>query len=420
MGESVFSGSNAIVTTIEDHVSYIGSTANPHMILLKATDRTKKTYTIHPDTKIIYQSAFQSCESLTEITVPEGVVTLGNSAFRDCKMLGDVTLPKSLKTVGTYAFRNCNHLFSATIPENVVYIGSGVFSGCSLSKVTLPFIGEYASGEGNVLFGHIFGINDLKQHPTKIPVSLTHVVVTNCTTLGSCAFADCYTITSISLPKTLKIIANGAFYFTKNLKKLYIEDLAAWCTVDIPDTSAAPMKFGGSLYLNGKKLENAVIPEGVREIETYTFYGCQSMTTLSIPGTVEKICDSAFEGCTALASVTVGEGVETVGCAVFKNCEALTNVTLPDSVTLIDSNAFRGCLALEEIRLPKSLTFLADHVFKNCESLKKVTFATKSGWHLCESRLLLNPEKVSVWRASKNAKLLTGDNVTLYLVRNAK
>ncbi|MBR7112082.1 MAG: leucine-rich repeat domain-containing protein [Clostridia bacterium] len=420
VGDNVFSSTNALVTTIEGEISYIGSPTNPHMILLRVTDKTKASYSIHADTKIIYQYAFQSCEDLTEIVVPEGVRVLGNGAFSGCKMLGDVTLPSTLQTVGTSAFRNCKRLFSATIPENVTYIGSGVFYGCSLSKVTLPFIGEYASGAGNPLFGHIFGISDIGQHPTKIPTSLTQVVVTNCTTLGPSAFSDCHTITSITLPSTLKVIHVGAFYFTKNLKKLYINDIGAWCGVELADVTSTPLGYGGTLYLNGKKAESVVIPEGVSEIKTYTFYNHQSITSLEIPGTVKKVGDCAFEGCTALTSVTIGEGADIIGCAVFKNCAALTDVTLPDSVTHIDSNAFRGCSALEKIDLPKSLVFLADHVFKNCESLKKVNFSTKSGWHLCETRLLLNPEKINVWNDAKNAERLTGDNVTLYLARDAK
>ena len=420
VGIGVFSGTNALATTTEGDLSYIGSASNPHMILLKATDRTKTAYEIHPNTKIIYQGAFQSCTKLTRITVPEGVQTLGNSAFSGCEALAFVTLPLSLQTVGVSAFRNCKLLFDIVVPENVTYIGSGAFSGCSLSKITLPFIGERSSGLGNVLFGHIFGITEADQHVNKIPKGLTTVIVTNCTSLGSSAFFECKTITNITLPATLKVINSGAFYLTKNLKKVYINDLAAWCAVEIPSTTETPMYYGASLYLNGKKLEEAVIPEGVTEIKQYAFYHCQSITTLSIPGSVKKICDSAFEGCSALTDITIGEGVKTIGCAVFKDCEALLSVTLADSIELIDSNAFRGCALLEEIRLPKSLTFLADHVFKNCDSLQKVTFAAKSGWHLCETRLLLNPEKISVWQSKKNAERLTGDDVSLYVVRAQK
>ena len=417
VGIGVFSGTSALATTNEGSLSYIGSASNPHMILLKATDRTKTSFDIHPDTKIIYQGAFQSCTKLTRIAVPEGVLTLGNSAFSGCEVLTYVTLPSTLETVGISAFRNCKQLFDIVVPENVTYIGSGAFSGCSLSKITLPFVGEYASGSGNVLFGHIFGITDSAQHISKIPKSLTTVIITNCTSLGVGAFIECTTITSLTLPATLKIIGSGAFYLTKNLKKLYINDLAAWCAVEIPSVTETPMYYGASLYLNGKKLEETIIPEGVPEIKQYTFYNCQSITTLKIPGTVQKICDSAFEGCSLLNAVSIGEGTETIGCAVFKDCKALVSVTLPDTVSLIDSNAFRSCVLLEEIRLPKSLTFLADHVFKNCDSLQKVTFAAKSGWYLCETRLLLNPEKISVWQSKKNAERLTGDDVTLYVVR---
>lgn len=58
--------------------------------------------------KQIDEKAFEGCEYVTEISIPEGVTSIGSHAFRDCTALTDVHIPKSLVTCSTDAFEGCN------------------------------------------------------------------------------------------------------------------------------------------------------------------------------------------------------------------------------------------------------------------------------------------------------------------------
>jgi hypothetical protein len=70
-----------------------------------------------------------------EITIPDGVKTIGNEAFSECDLLDSVVIPLGLTSIGDFAFSECNSLTSIIIPKSVKKMGEGVFSGCDKLKI---------------------------------------------------------------------------------------------------------------------------------------------------------------------------------------------------------------------------------------------------------------------------------------------
>ena len=79
----------------------------------------------------IGESAFSWCGSLASVTLPDGVTSIGNSAFRSCFSLTDITLPDSVTSIGNFAFDSCGSLTSAVIPDGVTSIGKDAFDDCA-------------------------------------------------------------------------------------------------------------------------------------------------------------------------------------------------------------------------------------------------------------------------------------------------
>lgn len=75
--------------------------------------------------------AFSNCSSLTSITIPGSVTSIGSSAFSGCSSLASITIPDSITSIDDGAFVDCSSLTSITIPDSVTSIGDCAFVNCS-------------------------------------------------------------------------------------------------------------------------------------------------------------------------------------------------------------------------------------------------------------------------------------------------
>lgn len=121
--------------------------------------------------------------------------------------------------------------------------------------------------------------------------------------------------------------------------------------------------------------KDVVIPEGVREIGDYAFYGAFAMETVSFPGTLKAIGMNAFYDCALLKEAILPESLEYLAPAVFSRCSGLKRVWLPDSLTSLPRVTFFQCEKLTQIHLPKKLIRIGRACFEQCRSLNVIAFA---------------------------------------------
>ncbi|MDO4381001.1 MAG: leucine-rich repeat domain-containing protein [Clostridia bacterium] len=151
------------------------------------------------------EGVFRNIESITEIIIPYGVISIGNFCFLGCSSLQKIKLPETLKVIGDSAFCG-TQIRTLEIPEFVYYIGSSAFGGLPIEDVVLPK-SLYAISVGTFSY-----CTKLKK--ITIPQGVARI--------GSDAFSSCFALSSVSLPTGLKEIEEEAFSRCINLKAIDI------------------------------------------------------------------------------------------------------------------------------------------------------------------------------------------------------
>lgn len=195
--------------------------------------------------------------------------------------------------------------------------------------------------------------------------------------IGSGAFEDCSSLTSVRIPSGVTNIEFSAFRGCKKLK-----------SVTIPPSVTS---IGGGAFENCISLESLTIPSSVKNLGYLMLEGCSGLRTLTIsslkgeprsrhgalrsvtiPDGVTSIESEAFRDFGGIETVTIPNGVENIGALAFYDCSGLKSVTIPASVTNIGHEAFFGCSGLESLTIPSSVTRLAENAFSRCPKLTTV------------------------------------------------
>ena len=144
--------------------------------------------------------------SITSITIPKGVTSIGDYAFEMCFHITSVEIPSTVTRIGVNAFVCCNNLSSLTIPESVKIIAFGAFQNCvSLTGLKIP------SGVRTIEPCTFFNCASLTE--IKLPAGLTSI--------EDIAFQKCSGLTTVILPDSLTRIADRAFDGCTNIEEVY-------------------------------------------------------------------------------------------------------------------------------------------------------------------------------------------------------
>ena len=358
--------------------------------------------------KVIDEYAFSECVALKEIVIPDTVTTFYGDVFAGCLSLESINIPSnitetSLTFYGCPNLKNVNNLSEAEIffwteedddvedfvfemrdgvpclvdynelLENVVlpkdYNGQKYVLATTIIADSVTLTDGIIEMLWNICTDKIYvdsletlfaikteshyGIYAKNNRTCELYVGgerLTDLVIPSGTIEFDASIIGNFGLNSVTIPKEVETVS-GVF---KEVDRVYIEDLTAWCNIEFVDYGN-PLGRGAELYLNGEKVVDLVIPSGVTKIKDYTFLGCSSILTVSFP-----------------------EGLKEIGCQAFANTH-LIKISLPSTLEHMDYRAFENCNSIIEIYNPTNLDINESLTNYFSDNLKVLTSAQEKG-----------------------------------------
>ena len=208
----------------------------------------------------------------TTVTVPAKierlpVTVIRDEAFNDCDSVTSVTLPNSVTYIGDYAFYNCINLTTINIPDSVTHIGKWAFMNCEnlTGSINIPngitHIGDYAFYRCHNLTGSV-----------TIPVSLT--------SMGTGVFTGCASLTDMTIQDGVTAIVDQTFSGCSGLT-----------SINIPDSV---ISIGERAFENCDGLTSVNIPAGVTFIGYEAFFHCSKLTSIRFDGDAPEFGEYVF------------------------------------------------------------------------------------------------------------------------------
>ena len=210
--------------------------------------RVKSTKLPSVSAKSIADSAFENCQNLQNITLPNYLTDIGNSAFKGCTNLASINIPNLITSINSNTFENCISLKSVLLHNNITSIGVSAFKGCtSLESINLPS-----------------SINNI----------------------GDEAFKGCTNLASINIPNSITSINSNTFENCQSLKSVLLHNNI--------------ISIGASAFKGCTSLESINLPSSINNIGDEAFKNCSSLTSVTVNREISNttnLGENAFDGC---------------------------------------------------------------------------------------------------------------------------
>jgi len=356
-----FLNSKVSELTLGEGVTFVGDKAFWSCPLLttvhfNATNCTQMYSTYNSAYYSVFNSGSDNTThpAITTLTIGSNATNIPDYAFYDFTSLTEVTISEGVSSIGNQAFWNCPNL--ATVNFNA--------TNCTNMKTTLNSVSysSFNSGSDN----------------TTNPAVTTLNIGNNVTNIPDYAFYGFTSLPEVTISEGVTSIGERAFWKCPNLTTVHFN--ATNCT-NMKTTYyyvlRSPFNSGTDNTTN-PAIITLTIGSNVTRIPEYAFYGADQITTgLIIPSSVQYIEECAFKSCSRIPSLVFENGsqLESIDEEAFNYCDDMSGILrLPNSLTEIGYWSFSHC-GFWKVVIPSSVTSIAASAFNSCGSSMVVEIA---------------------------------------------
>lgn len=393
---------------------------------------------------------FDYCTTLKKVVLPNSIDEIGVMAFRDCKNLSQVTLGTGVEIIGREAFWGCP-IETLTIPENVKHINHAAFIGCPISNLYLN------DGLETIGYSSFAGI---KIQSLSVPKTVTYIGDYTCygeyldyDDYTESSFRNCTNLKSVTFESGFRgKLGNNTFVDCSSIERVNCASLEDWCNITFGDyqylnhynsdysdfgtsSNAAascksnPTYYSHKLYINGKLLTEADIPDTLTRISNAAFVNCEGLKIVKIPASIKEVGAHAFEGCSGITQVHTtdldawsqikfsvvadrsykcdenGNPIKfwddddyssyyaTIHKALvnsnplywtnklYCNGEIVENIELSEGISKIQSGTFAYLDNINTLSLPSTLKEIGQLAFEGCNLIPKLYVESEKQWN---------------------------------------
>ena len=332
-------------------------------------------------TKVNYLGTVDEWVSIDFLGYNSNPATYAEDFYINDKLLTDVKIT-SADSIKQRAFESCKSLTSVTIGNNVTFIDDLAFLTCrDLTEIIVLSNNKNFTSDNGVLF------NKDKTKLIQYPIgknSTTYEIPNYVTSIGKAAFTECMNLTSVIIPNSVKYIRDWAFSSCGYLAKVnYLGTVEEWAEIDFGGEMSNPTYYANDLYINDVLLTDVKITFA-DSIKDYAFYHCKSIKSLEIGKSVTFIGYSPFHGCSSLTKVNYlgtleeymegnfGKANNTILDLYIKG-ELLTDLKITSADSIKDY-AFYNCQSIKSVEIGNSVNYIGKSAFDRCTGLTKVNY----------------------------------------------
>ncbi|XFA99145.1 leucine-rich repeat protein [Candidatus Izemoplasma sp. B36] len=396
------------------------------------------TIELADDCTAIADNQFMDLVYITEVIIPEGVISIGANAFRNTNITS-ITLPNTLETIGNTAFYSTDYLTNITLPNSLTDISGYAFQYSGLTSITIP---SSVINIGVSAFQYCFDL-----------VSVTFEENSQLEIINTYTFDHCENLPSIEIPASVIKIDDRAFYYCYELTELTFESGSNLLYIEEQAFDKTDLRTiilpNGLLYIDGDafdenyNIEEIFIPSSVTNISSYAFDNAprglliytdclskpvgwgisneynweyifgyietidngefiyattilnesiilglspsNTSTEIVFPSTfgsfeLNRFAINSFAYNEQITSITIPNNILRIGKYAFYNMPNLANITFENLSQLqkIDYYAFYNCDSLTNLTIPDNVLVIEAGAFYHCENLATLTFGQYS------------------------------------------